>query len=155
MGGAYRVQGENVEAWIAVADSGAPMNSQVIMHLITHKSPATSELALAGSGVGFCSAHLKTSADHLYVKGKTNAALPPGAPMTSGIQYCDAACTGCFAVSDLDTDLGKSAVGCAGIGAASFEIRSGLDASSAQAANVMPDHIYTYFNLRPTGIAEF
>lgn len=81
MGGVYRVDGDDVEGWIAVADRNAPMNSRVLMHLITHKAPATSELALAGAGVGFCSGHLKTSSDYLFIQGKTNGAPPPGTPM--------------------------------------------------------------------------
>jgi len=80
MGGAYRVEGKtgNVEGWITVADENVPNNSQVILHLLTNKQSGTLELALAGSGVGFCAAHLKTNADFLWVSGKTNGAAPPG-----------------------------------------------------------------------------
>jgi hypothetical protein len=153
MGGAYRVQGDDVEAWIAVADSTAPTNSRVLMHLVTHKSPATSELALAGAAVGFCSAHLKTSSNFLYIEGRTNAVPPPGAPMTG--QYCDALRAGCFAVSDLNTDLGSGDVGCQGIAPPSFAIHGTLDASTDPGANVVPNNIYMYFNQRLTGVAEF
>jgi hypothetical protein len=155
MGGAYRISGSDVEAWIAVADSSAPMNSRVIMHLITHKVPAQSELALAGAGVGFCSGHLKTSPDFLYIEGKTNGAPPPGTGMTSGTQYCDASRAGCFAISALDVDLGAEAEGCSGIANRSFEIHGGLDASSDHGANVMADSIYTYFSQRPIGVTDF
>jgi hypothetical protein len=155
MGGAYRVAGDNVEAWIAVADSNAPSNSQVLMHLITHKTPAASELVLAGAGVGFCSGHMKTSADYLFIEGKTNGALPPGAPMTPGAQYCDASRAGCFAVGALETELSPDDAHCEPIAHPTFEIRGALDASNDSGANVMPGHIYTYFNQRPTGIAAF
>jgi hypothetical protein len=156
MGGVYRISGGNVEAWIAVADSTAPSNSRVIMHVITHESPATSELALAGAGVGFCSAHLKTSADFLFIQGKTNAPPPPGTGMPApGVQYCDADRAGCFDVTALGTDLGGDAEGCRAIAGKTFESRGALDASNDASANVMPDGIYMYFNQRPTGVADF
>lgn len=154
MGGAYRVQGDDVEAWIAVADSNAPMNSQVIMHLMTHKMPATSELALAGAGVGFCSAHLKTSTDFIFIEGKTNGAPPPGTPMMPGVQYCDDARAGCFAVSDLATELSGDDAHCRPI-SSSFQIRGRLDASADAEANVTPSSIYMYFKQRPTGVTAF
>jgi hypothetical protein len=155
MGGAYRIRGGDVEAWIAVADSSAPMNSRVIMHLVTHERPATSELALAGAAVGFCSAHLKTSADYLFVQGRTNAPPPPGTAMQPGAQYCDMVRAGCFAVTALGTNLGANAPGCAAVARRTFEIRGKLDASNDAAANVMYDRIYTYFNQPPTGLASF
>ncbi|HET6332116.1 MAG TPA: hypothetical protein VFG30_02840 [Polyangiales bacterium] len=156
MGGVYRISGGDVEAWIAVADSNVPTNSRVIMHLITHESPATSELALAGAGVGFCSAHLKTSADFVFIQGKTNAPPPPGTGMpAAGVQYCDALRAGCFDVTALGTDLGGDAEGCKAIAAKTFESRGALDASNDASANVMPDGIYMYFNQRPTGVADF
>lgn len=155
MGGAYRVVGDDVEAWIAVADSSVPANSQVLMHLITHKTPATSELVLAGSGVGFCSGHMKTSADYIYIEAKTNGAPPPGTPMMAGDQYCDAPRAGCFAVSALETELNAGDEHCRPIAHSSFEVHGVLDASSEAGANVMAAHIYTYLNQRPTGIEAF
>ncbi len=102
MGGAYRVYGAtgNIEAWIAVADRDAPNNSQVVMHLFIDKQAATLELALAGSGVGFCGAHLKTNPDFLFVSGRTNGVAPSGVAPGAG-QYCDAERVGCFAASEL------------------------------------------------------
>src|SRR5688572_24080976 len=83
MGSAFHISGAtgSVEGWIAVADRTAPTNSQVILHLLTNRPADTLELALAGSGVGFCSGHLKADATHLFVSGKTNAPPPPGAAM--------------------------------------------------------------------------
>lgn len=157
MGGAYHVKaGSNdVEAWITVADRRVPNNSQVIMHLVTHTAAGTTELALAGSGVGFCSAHLKTSRDYLFIEAKTNAALPPGAPMTPGSQYCDASRSGCFATSALDVDLGPHASGCMDLSVDSFAIRDALDASHDPEANVTPARVYEYFNMAPTNITAF
>lgn len=155
MGGAYRIQGDSVEGWIAVADSTAPLNSRVIMHLITHVRSMTTELALAGAAVGFCSAHLRTSADHLFIEGKTNAAPPAGAPMPTANEYCDASRAGCFAAADLNTDLGAEAEGCGSIARSSFEIHSPLDASSDPGANVAHDRIYTYFNRRPEAVPAY
>lgn len=155
MGSAYRITGEDVEGWIAVADRNVTSGSQVIMHLVTHKAPATSELALAGAGVGFCSAHIKTSPDHLFVRGRTNAPPPPGTPMMPGLQYCDAPRTGCFAVSALNDDLGEDDPGCQAIRSRRFEIRGELDAANESSANVMPGQIYTYFDQAPSGVADF
>src|SRR5262249_1383910 len=147
-GGAYhlmRATGD-LEAWMAVADSRAPSNSQVIMHLRTVEAAGTLELAFGGTGVGFCSAHLKTGADHLYVDGKTNGAPPPGTAMATAGQYCDADRAGCFATAALDTDLGAGDPGCAGIGRGTFAIGVDLDASTDPGANVTPSTIYTFFN---------
>jgi hypothetical protein len=155
MGSAYhfdRTTG-NVEGWIAVADSSVPTGSQVLMHMATDKAAGTFELALAGSGVGFCSAHLKTGAGFLFIDGKTNAPPPPGSPMTG--QYCDATRTGCFQTTALDTDLGGDAPGCAAIGRSSFGIATDLDASSDPGANVVPATIYTTFNLEPIEVPAF
>jgi hypothetical protein len=155
MGGAYRIAGDDVDGWIAVADRNAPSNSQVIMHLITHAAPATSELAFGGAAVGFCSAHIKTSADHIFVRGRTNAPPPPGTPMMAGAQYCDATRAGCFAVSALGDDLGADDPSCEAIARRRFEIRTELDAASEPGANVVPSQIHMYFSARPTGIASF
>jgi hypothetical protein len=70
-------------------------------------------------------------------------------------QYCDALRAGCFAVTDLQTDLGSAAAGCSGIAASSFEIHATLDASSDPGSNVMPDQIYNYFNQQPAGVDSF
>jgi hypothetical protein len=155
MGGAYRVRGSDVEAWITVADSRVPNNSQVIMHLATSSAAGTTELALAGSGVGFCSAHLKASREFLFIRARTNGALPPGAPMSSAGQYCDTVRVGCFAAAALDSDLGADAAGCRAIDARSFAIRGNLEASGDHSANVTPGTIYEYFNTAPTGVAAF
>jgi hypothetical protein len=157
MGGAYRVsaaRGE-VEAWLTVADSRVPNNSQVIMHLLTDSASGTTELALAGSGVGFCSAHLKTGHNFLFIQAKTNAPPPPGTPMSAQMQYCDSSRTGCFATDTLDTDLGGDAVGCMPIAARSFGIRAPIDASSDPEGNVTPATVYQYFNQAPAGIPAF
>jgi hypothetical protein len=157
MGGAYHVSAArgDVEAWLTVADSRYPDNSQVIMHLLTDSAAGTTELAFAGSGVGFCSAHLKTGHDFLFIQGKTNAPPPPGVPMNSAMQYCDAARSGCFASAALSTDLGGDAVGCTSIAASSFRIRATLDASSDPEGNVTPATVYQYFNQAPGGIPAF
>jgi hypothetical protein len=154
MGGAYRIRGgsKDVEGWITVADSRVPNNSQVIMHLWVDAGAATTELAFGGSGVGFCSAHLKTGSDHIFIRGKTNAPPPPGAP--NG-QYCDSEHTGCFSTSDLNMDLGAAAVSCDSISASSFAIQTTLDASSDPEANVTPAIVYQFFNSEPQGIQAF
>lgn len=155
MGSAYHVSGGtgNVEGWMAVADRLAPTNSQVLLHLLTDEAASTLELALAGSGVGFCSGHLKADADHLFVSGKTNAPPPPGSPMTG--QYCDAARAGCFAVTALGTDLGESSPSCSGVASSSFGIHTNLDASTDGGANVVAADIHRYFATKPTGIPPF
>jgi hypothetical protein len=152
MGGAYHIHGGSgdVEAWISVADSRAPNNSQVIMHMLTDMLAGTLELALAGSGVGFCSAHLKTGNDFLFIRAETNGAPPPGTPMNATGQYCDAPRAGCFATNALSTDLGGDAASCTTIATTSFGISVDLET-----ANVMPATIYTYFNAVPTGIPAF
>jgi len=157
MGGAYHIDraNGNVEAWIAVAEKTIPMNSQVIMHLLSRKPEKTLELAFAGSAVGFCSAHLKTSADHIFVQGRTNGAAAPGAIIAPGTQVCDAARAGCFAIAALEVDLGPDANGCSAIAASTFDIATELDASSDSGANVSFANIYTYFDEPPTGIPAF
>lgn len=155
MGSAFHISGAtgSVEGWVAVADRTAPNNSQVILHLLTDKPADTLELALAGSGVGFCSGHLKANADHLFVSGKTNAPPPPGAAMTG--QYCDAQRSGCFAITALGTDLGEASPSCSAIAASRFAMRAGLDASGATGSNVTPSAIHQYFGTQPTGVPAF
>lgn len=157
MGGAYRVNRttENVEAWMAVADNTLTSGSQVIMHMATDKAAGTLELALAGSAVGFCSAHLKTGGGFIFIDAKTNGAAPPGTNIPAGTQYCDDSRTGCFAAAALGTDLGGSAASCSGIAASSFTIHTELDASTAPGANVTYPTIYTYFNQPPAGVPAF
>ena len=75
--------------------------------------------------------------------------------MMAGVQYCDAARAGCFAISDLNTDLGSADIGCRPVAASSFEVRGSLDASSGSGANVTPSQIYTYFNQQPANVADF
>lgn len=155
MGGVYHISGAtgSVEAWIAVADRSAPLNSQVIMHLLTDEPAGTLELAVAGSGVGFCSGHLKANADYLFVSGKTNAPPPPGSPMSG--QYCDALRAGCFAIGALATDLGEGSASCSGIDRSGFALHAGLDASSDAGATVSPGTIYQYFSTQPSGVPAF
>jgi hypothetical protein len=157
MGGAYHLQGAtgDVEGFITVADSRVPNNSQVIMHLLTDNAASTIELTLAGSGVGFCSAHLKTGNDFIFIRAKTNGAAAPGTPLPASGQYCDDARTGCFATATLGMDLGGDAVSCSAIASNTFAIDMDLDASSDTGANVTPTMIYTYFDQEPTGIAAF
>lgn len=154
MGGVYRVRAGSgdVEAWITVADRRAPNNSQVVMHLLVDAAAVTTELAFAGSGVGFCSAHLKTGDNHLFIRGKPNAPPPPGAP--NG-HYCDSERVGCFSTTELNVDLGAAANGCKTIASASFAIAGALDASSAPEGNVAPATIYKLFETKPQGIAAF
>jgi hypothetical protein len=154
-GGAYHVKrstGE-VEGWIAVADRVATGNSQVVMHMLTSTTPRTLELTLGGSAVGFCSAHLKTGADLVYVQGKTNAPPPAGTP--AGAQACAPVRSGCFAANALNLDLGATSPACASLAAGSFHIATDLDASPGAGANVTPASIYTLFSQPPTGIAAF
>jgi len=152
MGGAYRVHAGALEAWITVADSRAPNNSQVVVHLLTDEASHSTELTLGGSGVGFCSAHLKTGGQHLFVRGKTNAPPPPGAP--NG-HYCHPVRSGCFSTAMLEQDLGASAAACASIAASSFAISPELDASADPEANVAPAQIYRLFDSAPVGIASY
>jgi hypothetical protein len=155
MGGAYHISGAtgSVEAWIAVADRVASTNSQVIMHLLTDKPAGTLELAVAGTGVGFCSGHLKADTDHLFVNGRTNGAPPPGAPMSG--QYCDAARAGCFAIAALAMDLGEASTRCSGVNSSAFAMQTSLDASTDTGANVTPGSIYRYFGTKPSGVPAF
>lgn len=161
MGGAYHVHEDSdptkaeVEAWITVADSRVPTNSQVLMHLLSRSVTATTELTFAGSGVGFCSAHLKVSPEYLFIQAKTNAALPPGAAMDPAVQYCDSLRLGCFATSALDVNLGPAAVGCRDLRAASFAIRTSLDASAGAGANVTPAAVHEYFTDRVSGVPAY
>jgi hypothetical protein len=158
-GGAYHIDANgNVEAWIAVAERDIPANSQVLMHLKTAHVAKTLELALAGAGVGFCAAHLKTNPESLFVTGKTNAPPPPGTEQMVGTQYCDANRAGCFQASALGTDLGADSPTCSAIGTSSFALTVALDADTAAdagTANVTPGSIYTYFSEKPTGVSEF
>lgn len=150
-GGAYRIRPNgDVEGWLAVAERDIPANSQVIMHLRTHKATGTLELALAGAGVGFCSAHLKTNPHFLFVSGKTNAPPPPGTTQEVGTQYCDSTRAGCFEATALGTDLGADSPSCDGIASSTFDIGVELDASSDEGANVVTGNIYTYFSSTPT-----
>jgi hypothetical protein len=154
-GGAYHLVRStgDVEGWIAVADSQSPGNSQVVMHLLTSKAAGTLELALGGSAVGFCGAHLMTGADAIYVRGQTNAPPPPGTP--AGSQACAAARTGCFAASALGVDLGATSATCAALGTNAFRITTDLDASPGAGANVTPGTIHTYFSTLPAGVPAF
>jgi hypothetical protein len=155
-GGVYRIRPNgDVEGWLAVAEKDIPANSQVIMHLRTHKASGTLELALAGAGVGFCSAHLKTNPDFLFVSGKTNAPPPGGTTQQVGTQYCDAPRSGCFQATALATDLGAGSPSCAAIASSTFDIGVELDASSDPGANVVTGNIYTYFSSAPTGVPAF
>jgi hypothetical protein len=157
-GGAYHIDPHgNVEAWIAVAERDVPANSQVIMHLRTSAAAGTLELALAGAGVGFCAAHLKTDAGYLFVDGKTNAPPPGGTEQAVGTQYCDEARTGCFDATDLATDLGAASASCAAIGPSSFDIDVALDADTSADAgvNVVTSDIYTFFNQMPVNVPDF
>lgn len=152
MGGAYHVRANgDVEAWLTVADSRAPNNSQVLMHLMTNAAAATTELAFGGSGVGFCSAHLKTGADQLFIRGKLNAPPPPGTPISANAQYCDIERTACFATADLTSDLGAAACG----SLSHFAIATSIDASSDPDGNVMAPAIYMFFDARLMGIASY
>jgi len=156
MGGAYHVRASgDVEAWITVADGRVPNNSQVLMHLLIDAAAGTTELAFGGSGVGFCSAHLKTGQNHLYILAKTNAPPPPGQSPTPGTQYCDAPRGGCFATDALSVDLGAAAPACAAIDSGTFGIGTSIDASSGGEANVAAPMIYELFNVKPTGIAAY
>ena len=133
-----------------MADSSAPSNSQVLMHLLVRGGGL--ELTFAGSGVGFCAAHLETDSTHVFVAGKTNAPPPPGTPMSPDTQYCDAPRDGCFDTAALDADLGEGDPACAGIARASFAIPIDLDASADPSANLRPADVYTYFNREPSGL---
>lgn len=154
-GGAYHISGAtgSVHAWLAVAEQNVPLNSQVVAELVTDESTKTLELALAGSAVGFCAAHLKTSQDHLFVRGRTNAPPPPGSPMSG--QYCDVQRAACYATAALTTDLGAGAGECVALGPSAFAIGTELDASSDASANVTPGEIWRYFSQKPTGVATF
>jgi hypothetical protein len=154
MGGAYRVRAGSgdVEAWITVADHRAPNNSQVVMHLLVDAAASTTELAFGGSGVGFCSAHLKTGDNYLFIRGKPNAPPPPGAP--NG-HYCGSERTGCFATTELNVNLGAAANGCRPIASASFGILGTLDASGDPEGNVTPLMIYQFFDTKPQGIPAY
>jgi hypothetical protein len=157
-GGAYHIDGQgNVEGWIAVAERDIPANSQVIMHLRTDNAAGTLELALAGSAVGFCAAHLKTDPTFLFVSGKTNAPPPPGTTQAVGTQYCDEPRSGCYRADNLATDLGSESVSCAAIGPSSFRegVELDSDTSADAGVNVVTTDIYSYFSQMPAGIPDF
>jgi hypothetical protein len=155
MGGAYHVDRAtgNVDGWIIVADSRAPMNSQVVMHLFADRAAGTVELSFAGTGVGFCAAHVKTGGGHIFVSGKTNAPPPPGAPMTT--QSCDSPRTGCFDAAALGTDLGDDAPPCTRLSSAAFALSPDLDASGDPGANVNPAALTGIFDAAPAGVPSF
>lgn len=157
MGGAYRVDraSGNLEGWIVVADRRAPSNSQVVMHLLTDKAAGTLELSFGGTGVGFCAAHLKTGAGHIFVSGKTNAPPPPGTAMSPGLQSCDVERAGCFDAAALATDLGAEAPSCAPLAASTFVLHPGLDASTEPGANVTPSALSIHFESAPAGVPAF
>lgn len=149
IGNAYRIDRTtgNVEGWMAVADSAnLTTMTQAIMHLYSDKTAGTFELTLAGNGDGFCDAHLKTGNGNLFITGKQ------GANSTT----CGSATTGCFAASDVSTNLGGASATCSTIAASSFTIATDLDSDSTNtAANVDPNMIYKYFNTQPAGIASY
>lgn len=157
MGGAYRLDRttSSVEGWISVGDKTVQSGSQVIMHLVTDHPNGLLELTFAGSGVGFCAAHLKTNPSNLFIEGKTNGAPAPGTPLPPNGQYCDADRSGCFALADLATDLGADDAACAPLSASTFTISPPLDASSDASANVTPSTVWTYFGNIPTGVPAF
>ena len=157
MGGAYRLDRatNSVEGWLTVADKIATSNSQVVMHLSTDHPNGLLELTFAGSGVGFCGAHLKTNASNLFIEGKTNGAPAPGTPLPANGQFCDADRSGCFALADLATDLGGDSPACAPVAASSFTLSPTLDASSDATANVTPASVWSYFGTTPGGIPAF
>jgi hypothetical protein len=113
------------------------------------------ELTFAGSGVGFCGAHLKTDPTNLFIEGKTNGALPPGTSLPANGQYCDAERTGCFALTNLTTNLGGDNAACAALSPSSFGISTTLDASSDPEANVTPATVWSYFGTVPSGVPAF
>jgi hypothetical protein len=157
-GGAYHIDRHgNVEGWIAVAERDIPANSQVIMHLRTDNAAGTLELALAGSAIGFCAAHLKTDPTFLFVAGKTNAPPPPGTTQQVGTQYCDELRSGCYRADNLSADLGSDSASCAAIGPSSF--RNGVeldsDTSADAGVNVVTTDIYSYFSEMPAGVPDF
>jgi hypothetical protein len=157
-GGVYHIDRRgNIEGWIAVAERDIPANSQVLMHLSTDAAAGTLELALAGAGVGFCAAHLKTDPSFLFVSGKTNAPPPPGTMQEVGTQYCDVPRSGCYQADNLATDLGSDSASCAAIGPSSFRIDVELDSDTSADAgvNVVTTEIYGYFNQMPAGVPEF
>jgi hypothetical protein len=149
LGGAYHVdrRSGNVEGWVAVADSGQPSDSQVLMHLVSDQAAMTFEMTLGGTGVGFCAAHLKTGRNFLFIDGRPNVPAPPGLATGPTDAWCDSPRTGCFDTSHLDHDLGAGDTGCAGITAATFAIPVSLDA--APDGNVVPAALSTIFNTPP------
>lgn len=155
MGGAYRVDGVSgdIEGWIAVADKDAPANSQVIIHLLLHKETNTVELAFAGSGVGFCGAHLKTNSAAIFVTGSQSGPAAEGRQMSNGDEYCKPVETGCFRASDLSSELDAASELCATIDANSF--RLGPDLNATVSGNVTPSTIYKYFATAPIGVPAF
>jgi hypothetical protein len=155
MGGAYRLDRatSHVEGWIAVADSAAPGNSQVLMHLLA--GGGSLELAFGGSAVGFCTAHLKTDSAHIFIEGKTNAPAPAGTTASADAQSCDASRAGCFAADALDADLGADDPACAALAPSSFAITTELEASADPGANVTPSSLSSYFNRVPTGLPAY
>jgi hypothetical protein len=102
---------------------------------------------------GFCGAHLKTSKDPLFVRGRTNAPPPPGTPVAG--QYRDVQRAACYATAALATDLGEGAAKCVALGPSAFVIGTELDASSDISANVTPGEIWRYFSQKPTSLPAF
>jgi hypothetical protein len=155
MGGAYRVDGVSgdIEGWIAVADKDALSNSQVIMHLLLHKATGSVELALAGSGVGFCSAHLKTTVERLFVSGSIGEPTSEGGAAAPNSAGCQASRSGCFNATALGTEHAADSDTCASVNEATFELATELDA--APAGNVLANTIFTYFDTMPEGVTAF
>jgi hypothetical protein len=151
-GGAYHVDTNSgdIEGWIAVADKGSPNTSQVLIHLLLHKDSGSVELTLAGSGVGFCSAHLKTTADALFIVGNTIGPIPEGETIPAGTEYCQPARMGCFNPTSLTTELDADDSACEAVNSDSFAIATDLDGTPT--GNVVASTIHKYLSTAPKGI---
>lgn len=158
MGAVYRVSRvtERVEGWMAVADEAHVDDmSQVIMHLVSDRDAGTLEIALAGSGVGFCGAHVKMDQDLIYVQGRPDGPPAPGEPPPApGARTCAAPTAGCFSAEHLDVDRGADSALCASLAPDTF-VLGALDASPDQGANVDSRALYTYFRTPPADVAAF
>ncbi|MGZ3773291.1 MAG: hypothetical protein ACXVCY_05885 [Pseudobdellovibrionaceae bacterium] len=88
-----------VEAWFSVGIGNTPnwySGSYGVIHLKADSSTKNLEMAVAGTGFGYCGAQLKTDGTNLFVKGSSGGGTSDGSTWT-----CQAADTVCKLASDL------------------------------------------------------
>lgn len=116
-----------VEAWFSVGQSNTSGCSSTwygcsygVIHLKANSSTSAIEMTVAGTGFGYCGAHLKSEGTNLFIQGSS------GGSSDGTTWSCQAADTSCTLASSLTTSGS-----CGDIGVSSFELTSlGVSASS-------------------------